>query len=67
MGVDVGDETVVSRSHLSEKQQQIKLSFEEKERLEARRKVNEEKRQRKLVSTLLHYHNQIFYATLTYT
>uniref|UniRef100_A0A0B7A8P8 UBX domain-containing protein n=1 Tax=Arion vulgaris TaxID=1028688 RepID=A0A0B7A8P8_9EUPU len=48
MGVDVGDDAVVSRSHLSEKQQQIKVSFEEKERQEARRKVNEEKRQKKL-------------------
>lgn len=35
---------------MSEKQQQIKIDFEEKERQEARRKVQEDKRRKKLVS-----------------
>ncbi|XP_059154215.1 uncharacterized protein LOC131939747 [Physella acuta] len=48
MGVDVSDETIISRSHLSEKQQHIKQNFEEKERLEAKRLANEEKKKKKI-------------------
>ncbi|XP_012944533.1 uncharacterized protein LOC101862702 [Aplysia californica] len=47
MGLDQEDDPIVSRSHLSEKQQQIKQDFEEKERQEARRKVAEEKLKKK--------------------
>ncbi|CAL1546933.1 unnamed protein product [Lymnaea stagnalis] len=47
MGIDIGDDAVVSRSHLSEKQLQIKQSFEEKERLEAKRTASDEKRKKK--------------------
>ncbi|KAH9500798.1 hypothetical protein Btru_073032, partial [Bulinus truncatus] len=47
MGVDINDDTVISRCHLSEKQQQIKLNFQEKERLEAKRLASEEKKRKK--------------------
>ncbi|KAK0043256.1 hypothetical protein Bpfe_027350 [Biomphalaria pfeifferi] len=47
MGVDASDDTIVSRCHLSEKQQQIKLNFQEKERLEAKRLASEEKKRKK--------------------
>ncbi|GFN75381.1 ubx domain-containing protein 1 [Plakobranchus ocellatus] len=46
-GVDVDSDTVISRSHMSEKQQQIKHNFEEKERQEVKRKLNEEKLKKK--------------------
>lgn len=52
MGIDVSDETIISRSHLSEKQQHIKQNFEEKERLEAKRLANEEKKKKKIVCIL---------------
>lgn len=46
-GVDTSPDTVISRSHMSEKQQQIKLDFEEKERQETKRKLHEEKLKKK--------------------
>ncbi|RUS73795.1 hypothetical protein EGW08_018434 [Elysia chlorotica] len=46
-GTDVHPDTIISRSHMSEKQQQIKLDFEEKERQEVKRKMHEEKLKKK--------------------
>ncbi|KAK3733752.1 hypothetical protein RRG08_026866 [Elysia crispata] len=46
-GAGIHPDTVISRSHMSEKQQQIKLDFEEKERQEVKRKLYEEKLKKK--------------------
>ena len=48
-GAGIHPDTVISRSHMSEKQQQIKLDFEEKERQEVKRKLYEEKLKKKKV------------------
>ena len=52
MGVDQHAD-IVSRSQLSDKQQQIKTNFEEKERQELRRKVTQEKLKQKQVYVIV--------------
>lgn len=45
----MSDDAVISRTQMSEKQQKIKSNFEEREREDAKRQAQEDKRRKRLV------------------
>ena len=51
--METDEDQIVSRSHLSDKQHQIKRNFEEKQRQEAKKRATEDKRNQKLVNYIL--------------